>query len=225
MKVFPEIRRARFFLVAAGLAAVVACAKRKPATAPEAQPAPVASAGPERGMASWYGGNDGFVGKPTSSGEIFDDRKLTAAHRTLPLGTWVDVRNESNGKSVRVRVNDRGPFVAGRILDLSREAARQLDAIGPGVIPVSITVVAPGPAVLAVSSTGRWSVQIGSFASAFGAETLAAKVRATGRRVSTQPYDGLTRVKVGPYASRAEASQELARLEAERFEGIVVPEN
>jgi rare lipoprotein A len=174
-------------------------------------------------MASWYGGNDGFNGKPTASGEIYDDSKMTAAHRTLPLGTWVEVENLDSGKTVRVRINDRGPFVRGRILDLSRQAASRLGAIGPGVIPVRITVVRPGPEVLVVSATGRWSVQIGSFASAWRAETLAEKVRRTGRRVYTEGYRGLTRVKVGPFGSRPEAARELARLEGDGYEGIVTP--
>jgi rare lipoprotein A len=177
----------------------------------------------QTGLASWYGGDDGFNGKPTSSGEIYDDSKMTAAHRTLPLGTWVEVENTANGRRARVRINDRGPFVAGRILDLSRAAARDLDAIGPGVIPVRITVLDPAPERLVVSPTGQWSVQIGSFASAYRAETLAGKVRGTGRRVYTEGYRGLTRVKVGPFGSKPDAAQELSRLEAEGYEGIVTP--
>ena len=97
----------------------------------------------EEGMASWYGGGDGFDGKPTASGEIYDASQMTAAHRELPLGTVVDVTNLDNGRSVRVRINDRGPFLKGRILDLSQEAARQLGVIGPGVARVRIDVVSP----------------------------------------------------------------------------------
>jgi rare lipoprotein A len=179
----------------------------------------------EEGLASWYGGKDGFEGKPTASGEIFDGAKMTAAHRTLPLSTWVDAVNTANGKSVRVKINDRGPFIKGRILDLSRVAAETLGAIGPGTVPVRITIVAPGPPERDTSSTGRWSVQIGSFASAYRAEALAERVRSSGHRGYTEPFGGLTRVKVGPLDSRPAAAEELQRLEAEGREGIVTPEN
>ncbi len=91
------------------------------------------------GMASYYG--EKFHGKPTASGEIFNMHKLTAAHRTLPLGTVCRVTNLANHKSVIVRINDRGPFVNDRILDLSYEAARQIGAIAPGVIRVKVEVL------------------------------------------------------------------------------------
>ena len=174
-------------------------------------------------MASWYGGKDGFEGKPTASGEIFDGRKMTAAHRTLPLGTWIDVANLSTGQTARVRVNDRGPFAKGRILDLSRAAAEKLGVIGPGTAPVRITVTRPGPAVIEISPTGRWSVQIGSFASAYRAETLAQKARDAGHASYTELHEGLTRVKIGPFPGKPEADAELARLEDDGFEGILVP--
>ncbi|MGH9442776.1 MAG: septal ring lytic transglycosylase RlpA family protein [Thermoanaerobaculia bacterium] len=193
-------------------------------TVPRARPAPAVPGQTEEGLASWYGGNDGFEGKPTASGEIFVGSKMTAAHRTLPLGTWVDVVNTDNGKTARVRINDRGPFIRGRILDLSHVAAVALGVVGPGVAPVRITVVQPGPAVVEVSATGSWSVQIGSFASAYRAELLAEKVRAAGHRAYTEPFGGLTRVKVGPVGSRADAARELQRLESEGQEGIVTPE-
>jgi len=97
----------------------------------------------QEGIASWYGRE--FEGRPTASGEIFDSSKLTAAHPTLPFGTWLLVTNLHNNKNVTVRVNDRGPFVAARIIDVSRAAAEQLDMIGTGTAPVvieSITVAA-----------------------------------------------------------------------------------
>jgi rare lipoprotein A len=93
----------------------------------------------ERGLATFYGQEQ--QGGPTASGERFDKRKLTAAHRTLPLGTWVRVTNTRNGRSVDVRINDRGPYGRGRIIDLSEAAARQLDMIGAGVVPVTIEVI------------------------------------------------------------------------------------
>ena len=88
------------------------------------------------GPASWYG--PGFIGKKTASGEIFDDTKYTAAHKTLPLGSRVKVTNLENGRSVRVQINDRGPYAGNRIIDLSQAAARALGMVGDGVAPVRI---------------------------------------------------------------------------------------
>jgi rare lipoprotein A len=95
----------------------------------------------ETGQASWYGGQ--HQGRRTASGEIFDMHDLTAAHRTLPFGARVRVVNLDNGRTVEVRINDRGPHVAGRVIDLSREAARRLGMIGRGVVTVRLTVLAP----------------------------------------------------------------------------------
>jgi rare lipoprotein A len=91
------------------------------------------------GLASWYG--EAHDGLPTASGEIFDRTRYTAAHRTLPIGTRVRVTNLENGRVVRVRVNDRGPYVAGRILDLSQEAARTLGIVERGVVMVQLDVI------------------------------------------------------------------------------------
>lgn len=90
----------------------------------------------EKGFASFYA--DSFQGKQTASGEKFNQNKRTAAHKTLPFGTKVKVTNLKNGKSVKVRVNDRGPFVAGRIIDLSKGAARKIDMKKDGVVSVEI---------------------------------------------------------------------------------------
>lgn len=97
----------------------------------------------EVGLASWYGRD--FAGRRTSSGETFDPSLMTAAHRTLPLPTWVEVTHLETGRRVRVRVNDRGPFhdPDRRIIDLSREAARRLGMLGAGVAPVRVRVLAP----------------------------------------------------------------------------------
>lgn len=93
----------------------------------------------ERGIASWYGPK--FHGKRTSSGETYDMHAMTAAHKTLPLPTWVEVRNLKNNKSVFVKVNDRGPFVENRVIDLSRTAAERLDIITDGTGLVEVTVL------------------------------------------------------------------------------------
>ena len=91
-----------------------------------------------RGRASWYGPR--HHGKKTASGEIFDMNQLTAAHRTLPFGTWVRVKSLMDAKEVRVRINDRGPYSGGRIIDLSREAAKRLDMLTRGEIEVELSV-------------------------------------------------------------------------------------
>ncbi len=98
-----------------------------------------ATGGSQVGLASWYG--EYHHGQPTASGETFDMRQLTAAHRTLPLGTRLRVTNLANGRAVRVRVNDRGPYVGGRVLDLSHGAARALGMVERGVVPVQLDVI------------------------------------------------------------------------------------
>ena len=90
----------------------------------------------ERGKASFYA--DSFQGKQTASVEIFKQNKKTAAHKTLPFGTKVKVTNLKNGKTVKITINDRGPFVAGRIIDLSKEAAKKIDMKNDGVVEVKI---------------------------------------------------------------------------------------
>lgn len=127
----------------------------------------------EYGDLSWYGAK--FHGRPTACGEIYDMYKQSAAHKTLPMGTWVRVINLTNGKEIVVRINDRGPFVKGRILDLSYAAAKELDIIGPGVARGKIIALAPqvdgvtvasgSPPALNVPSlhTGIFSVQVGAF--------------------------------------------------------------
>lgn len=94
------------------------------------------------GKASWYG--PGFNRKRTASGERFKKGAMTAAHKTLPFGTVVKVTNLRNGKSVKVRINDRGPFVEGRIIDLSKGAAKKIDMVKAGVVPVRLDIVRKG---------------------------------------------------------------------------------
>ena len=104
-----------------------------------ADPRPPATDRAEVGLASWYG--EPHHGRLTASGEVFDMAGLTAAHRTLPLGTRLRVVNLENGRIVRVRVNDRGPYVDGRVLDLSREAARALEMVERGVALVKFEII------------------------------------------------------------------------------------
>ena len=93
----------------------------------------------QKGLASWYGAK--FHGRPTASGEIYDMNRISAAHKQLPLGTVVLVKNRDNGKKLRVPINDRGPFIKGRIIDLSVGAARRLEMFGQGLANVRIKVV------------------------------------------------------------------------------------
>jgi peptidoglycan lytic transglycosylase len=157
-----------------------------------------AFAAAQDGLASWYGGK--FHGRLTSSGEVFNTNELTAAHRTLPFGTVVKVTNLDNGKSVLVKINDRGPFVGGRIIDLSRAAAVQLGMIDSGVAHVSLHIVE------FVSPSDLYAIQVGAFGLEQNAEKTASLLRASGFTVTTEKSPlGATRVFV-----RALSAQELA---------------
>jgi len=132
----------------------------------------------ETGEASWYGGK--FQGRLTANGERFDTNMLTAAHKTLPFNTIVEVKNLGNDKIVHVRINDRGPFVEGRIIDLSRAAASRLDMVGKGVANVEIRII-ENPAELAGNKdhnaeTGllqhKWIIQIASFTDQLNTDKL-----------------------------------------------------
>ncbi len=133
-----KCRMILFAALAACLGSCVRAAERGPLE--ESPPPAVESKAPAGNIvrASFYGQRDGFHGKKTASGEAFDANALTAAHRTYPFGTLLEVTNPENGRSVRVRVNDRGPFVRGRSLDLSARAARDLGFTGKGVVRVRV---------------------------------------------------------------------------------------
>jgi len=128
--------------------------------------------GVQTGIASWYGGE--FHGRRTSNGEVYNMHELTAAHRALPFGTVVEITNLKNGRSVTVRINDRGPFVGNRIIDLSYAAARMLDMVGPGTIPVRLEVVQQ---IAAAQAAQRFSLQVGAFILKENAQVLAAKLQ------------------------------------------------
>ena len=126
-------------LVATGCATAGRDAARGPLSEAPSAPTPRGPATGQTGKASWYG--DAHQGKKTASGESYDMQKLTAAHRTLPLGTRLRVTNVDNGRSVVVRVNDRGPFVDARIIDLSYAAARELGPLGDGLFTVRLEIL------------------------------------------------------------------------------------
>jgi rare lipoprotein A len=141
----------------------------------------------EEGLASWYGGK--FQGRITSSGEVFDANLLTAAHKTLPFGTMVKVTNLANGRSTVVKINDRGPFVEGRIIDLSRAAAEQIDMVGTGTARVSVEVLS--------FSTDRFAIQVGAYALERNAEKVQRRLEEAGFLVSLEHTAlGVTRVLV-----------------------------
>lgn len=160
----------------------------------------------EEGVASWYGVP--FDGHRTSSGEIYNMHDYTAAHRTLPFGSVVRVTNLQNGMQTQVRINDRGPFVANRIIDLSFSAAQAIDMVGTGTAPVRLEVLAgPNPAM------GFFGVQVGAFLKQENAQRLQQRLQASYGQVSIVMYDSpmglFYRVRVGRLPSE-EAAQQLA---------------
>jgi rare lipoprotein A len=200
------------------LAAVVALAvvvgvsgcRRRPKARPVPAPPPAAPAESETGLASWYG--HPYHGRPTSSGEIYDMNKMTAAHRTLAFQTVVRVTNLENGKATEVRINDRGPFIEGRIVDLSRAAADILDIVRPGTALVRLDIVKRPPEDR--QHPARYAVQVGAFKVEENARKLQQVLGAKYGDAFVQAYEGADgtyyRVRVGRQASVAEA-QKLAR--------------
>jgi rare lipoprotein A len=163
-------------------------------------PAPVGYT--EEGNASWYG--NPFHGRRASNGEVYDMYKLTAAHRTLPFETMVRVTNLNNGKTTTVRITDRGPFVDNRILDLSQAAAREIESIGPGVVPVRIEVLGNVDV-----TTGFFTVQVGAFHDPGNAGRLRDRLSASYSPIFIQQYDSpdgaFYRVRVGKISGQQAA--------------------
>lgn len=172
----------------------------------------------ETGEASWYGGNgDGFSGKPTASGEIFNPMELTCAHRTLPLGSYLDVENLDNGKRVVVKVNDRGPFAKGRILDLSKRAALDLGFLADGFTQVAIRTVdisgAPKALDPSLDQLNPYTIQVAALAEKANIDRLSRDLE----RASLGPVslldavarDGrpVKRVRAGNYLRLTDAEQ------------------
>jgi rare lipoprotein A len=176
-----------------------------PPPAVERQPA-IPGEYTEEGVASWYG--EPFNGRRTSNGEIYDMHQFTAAHRTLPFGAIVRVTNLRNGKQTEVRITDRGPFVANRVIDLSFSAAQSIDMVGTGTAPVRLEIVGgPNP------QGGYFGVQVGAFQSQDNAERFREQLAARYSPVSIARYDSPTgmfyRVRVGRLPT-INAAQQLA---------------
>jgi len=171
----------------------------------------------EEGIASWYGGDDdGFAGRPTASGEIFDPEQYTCAHRTLPLGSFVEVENLDNHRRTVLRVNDRGPYIKGRILDLSKRGAQELGILVQGTSRIRLRSVdamgLPTTLDLAVNQTDPFVVQVASLSDPNNIETLTRELENTFGIVTLQSAvtrSGLSvkRVRVGSYTTRQDAEQ------------------
>lgn len=182
-----------------------------PPPATERQP-PVPGEYVEEGVASWYGFP--FQGRRTSNGEIYEMHEFTAAHRTLPFNAVVRVTNLRNGKQTEVRINDRGPFVANRVIDLSLSAAQAIDIVGTGTAPVRLEIISgPNPHV------GFFAVQVGAFLVQENAERLKAQLAAQYPPVSIAKLDSpngiFFRVRVGRMPSEEAARQLADRLHTE----------
>jgi rare lipoprotein A len=166
----------------------------------------------ETGLASWYG--HPYHGRPAADGEIYDMETMVAAHRTLPFDTWVRVSDLDNNKTVDVRIVDRGPFVDGRIIDLSHAAAQAIDMIGPGTARVRMEVIS----VPAGVSPPRYVVQVGAFSDRAIAERVRVQMAGrygTARVMERRENPGVWRVLVGnePTLNGAKALKDRIRRE------------
>ena len=217
----------------AALLAVAGCAHRNVSVQPPA-PAPQPSGPPpaverqpatpgayvEDGVASWYGVP--FDGHRTSDGEIYDMHQFTAAHRTLPFNSVVRVTNLTNGKQTEVRINDRGPFVANRVIDLSFAAAQAIGMVGPGTAQVRLDVISgPSP------SAGYFGVQVGAFLRQENADRLKVQLGARYSPINVVTFDSpngvFYRVRVGRFDTEAAARQLASQLHAaDQFTTFVV---
>ncbi len=173
-----------------------------------------------RGMASWYGKD--FHGKPTANGEIYDMHGISAAHRELPLGTVVDVTHLDNGRKVRVRVNDRGPFIRGRILDLSYGAAKKLDMVGEGVARVEIRIVSVGGGTAGPLSTLRFTVQAGAYQEKSNAVAILRRIEGAHPEAEIASAGGWHRVRVGNFRYRKDAEAVRRQLERAGVDAMVI---
>jgi rare lipoprotein A len=169
----------------------------------------------ERGVASWYGHD--FHGKSTSSGEAYNMRELTAAHKTLPIPTWVEVTNLVNGRSVIVRINDRGPFVDDRIIDLSERAAEELDMIRDGTARVQVRALdAPIPDGTRLATTTPPPAPAAASPPASRGVSIISTAQAGTPAAGDQPFRPLY-VQVGAFADSDNAVKLVARLRGEGF--------
>ena len=213
----------RLSLIVAVALVLTGCAKKKRAAAPPSVPRTSAAlphvGDEESGVASWYG--HPYHGRAASSGEIYDMEKLTAAHRTLPFGTVVEVRDLDNGRAVSVRIIDRGPFVEGRIIDLSHAAAREIQMLGPGTANVRLRIASLPNAI----PEGYFAVQTGAFRERANADRQRQVIERSfgpARLVLRGGDTPLWRVLAGHASTIADASALAARIQAEVGPAFVV---
>jgi rare lipoprotein A len=177
----------------------------------------------QTGVASWYG--EEFHGKPTSNKELYNMYDMTAAHKTLPFNSYVMVTNLNNGKSVTVRINDRGPFVKNRIIDLSYAAAKMLDMIEPGTAPVRIEVLR---GLSPKKSSQKFSVQVGSFTKKENALDLKKKLSRTYKNVYIAEFETahFTYFRVRIKASTMKGAEAIAqRLTRDGYDALILEEH
>ena len=194
-------------------AAVVAvlisgCGKKKKPPVAVAQPVGAA----ETGIASWYG--HPYHGRRAANGEVYDMEQMTAAHRTLPFGTWVRVLNLTNQKTADVRITDRGPFIDQRIIDLSHAAARAIEMIGPGTARVRVVIIQPPKQ----AEPALFAVQTGAFRDRNNAERMREEMErkyGSARLVLRQGNPEVWRVLVGTEPTEERAAGLVERLRAD----------
>ncbi|WP_162555637.1 septal ring lytic transglycosylase RlpA family protein [Reichenbachiella versicolor] len=175
----------------------------------------------ETGVASWYG--PGFHGKKTANGEKFNTNAYTAAHRTLPFGTELRVENKRNGKSVVVRINDRGPYAKDRIIDLSKAAASKLDMIERGTAPVELFLIGKNQSDLEVEDLKKptYTVQIASFGDKTNASAKAKQHKGAWVKRSISNKKTVYRVYVGKYSNTSGAELKKKQLKSKGVSGFV----
>lgn len=178
----------------------------------------------ERGIASWYAGD--FQGKLTANGEIFDTHSISAAHKSLPFGTIVRVTNEKNGLSLEVRINDRGPYVEGRIIDLSMAAAAELDMVEDGIAPVILELIytpeVPESAYRRLEDAEEVQIQVGAFGSVKTAYEIYMRILESGLDPYAQLLDsGIIRVGA-TWVDPDETQRIIERLRQAGFEELLV---
>jgi rare lipoprotein A len=164
-------RRLVFALLLLAFALTASSCRKKKTRVPA--PPPVTTPGEEVGFASWYG--HPYHGRRTANGEVYDMEKFTAAHRVRPFDSWVRVHNLDSGAAVDVRINDRGPFIDGRIIDLSKAAARAIEMIGPGTALVRVEEI-EAPPLESGAEVPLFGVQAGAFAVVDNAERLSGEL-------------------------------------------------
>jgi rare lipoprotein A len=172
----------------------------------------------QTGIASWYGGK--FQGRLTANGETYDMHGVSAAHKTLPFNTLVEVKNLDNGKKLEVRINDRGPYVRGRIIDLSLTAAKKIDMVGPGTAKVRIRVIGTAEA-----KGHYFTLQVAAYDDQASARALRKELERNYPKVRVESSGGVHRVLVGRFDKEKKAREVEQRLRSEGRETLLRTES